>query len=509
MGIVLSNFKKAFLEEIKNSITSNTSQYYAFAANPIENTANSVANNTADDYSSMFEYNWKMLFGKKLSNSSIVPLIQNITWTSNTVYDRYDNTEDLSSSNFYVVTTPSEVGGYYNVFKCINNADGDPSTSKPDLIEESSFTKADGYTWRYMYSISTTNYNRFATSENIPVYANANMQDSAYDYSGVEVVVISNSGSGYASYHDGIVRSVSNSTLIQINNDASGDNHFYTDSAIYIYNEVSTTSQLKNITSYISNGSGKWVYLDTPANTTNIIPSTTQYKISPRVLFDTDGESEPAAYSTVNSTSNSILSVVILDTGYGITRANVSIVSNSGSGANLYCIVPPPGGHSSNPENELLMNGLGVYFEFNGYESNNITINTLYNKIGIIKNPYSLTANNTKGTAYSNTTFNQVLEANVGTSVTFDAGDTVIGNTTGAVGVVVFSNTTVIHLVGDQGFESGEYITSSNGSVSTTMTINTLGDIYTKDIIPLYVRNISDVTRANAQSEAFNLIIQV
>lgn len=511
MGIITQNFKKALIDEFRYSITANTSQYYAFVSGP--ESTNSVANNTLDDYSISYESDWKLLFGKKLSNTNVVPVIKNIPWQSNTVYHKYDGKQDLSNSNFYVVTTPEEVGGYYNVYKCINNANAANSTIKPDLVEEASFTKSDGYIWKYMYSISSANYSKFATADYIPVYSNTNMQESAYDYSGVEVITISNGGIGYSGYNDGVIRSVSNSSVLQISNEASNDNDFYAKSAIYIYNEEPATSQLKNITQYVSNTSGKWVYIDTPANTTNIIPSTTQYLIRPRVLFNTDGEEQPSAYCTINTTSNSIHSIIILNTGYGISRAEASIVSNSGYGATLYCIVPPPGGHASDPEKELNVKGMSVYFEFNSTESNTlpikIPINTSYNRIGIFKDPHSLTANNTKGAIYSNTTFNQVLEANVSSAVTFEVGDIVTGNTSKAKGMVVFSNTTAVHLVGDKHFETGEYIVSSNNLVSTIFTINTLGNIYAKDITPLYVKNIDDVARTNGQSEAFKLIIQV
>ena len=507
MGIILPNFKKTVVDEFRNSITSNSSQYYVFAANPVA--TDSVENNTFDDYSSSFENDWKMIFGKKLTNTNIVPVIKRIDWSNNTPYTKYDNTKDVSTSNYYVITTPEEVGGYYHVYKCIDNANGANSTSKPDLVQLSSFTKSDGYIWRYIYSISPANYSKFASDEYIPVYPNNNIQDAAYGYSGIEVVSISNGGFGYSTYNDGVIKSVSNTTVLQISLNASSDNDFYTKSSMYIFNEIPTEAELKKIVAYTSNNSGKWVTIDTPANTTNIIPNVTQYYIRPTVQFNTDGDFAPMAYCTINSTSNSINSVVILEPGYGISRADVSIVSNTGSGANMYCIVPPPGGHGNNPEAELNMSALGVYFEFNGYESGTISIDTLYNKIGIIKNPHSLTANNTKGTAYSSSTFSQLLKANTGSAVSFTVGDTVTGNTSKSKGIVVFSNSAVVHLVGDKSFVDGEYIVSSDNLLSTTISINTLGDIYTKDIIPLYVRNIADVARANAQSEAFRLIIQV
>jgi len=509
MGVFLSNFKSSIIDDIKNSITSNTSQYYAFAASPVANTS---ANNNLDDYTSTFINDWTLLFGKKLRETNFMPVIRNITWQSNTIYTRYDNTQDLSNSDFYVVVKPEEVGGTYNIFKCIDNANGGYSTYSPNQIQSTSFTLGDGYTWRYMYSISNINYNRFATFDYLPVYANTSLSETAFNYSGVEVVMISNSGVGYETYHDGKLQSIANSTLIQVENDASTDNHYYTRNSIYIYsNNGSFPAQLRNITSYISN-SQNWVYLDEPlSNTSSININNAFYKISPRIQFDTDGDVEPKAYSVINATSNSISNVVIIETGSDISRANAVVVSNTtyGSGANLYCIVPPAGGHGSNPENELITKGLGVYFEFKGTESNTITINTTYNKVGIIKNPYTLNSNNTKGSIYSSNLFSQILEANVSPSATFSNGDMVTGNTSGAKGIVVFSNSTVLHLVGDKEFEDGEYINSSNGLVSTAISINTLGDLYAKDIIPLYVRDIESVSRTNNQVEAFKLIIQV
>ena len=124
------------------------------------------------------------------------------------------------------------------------------------------------------------------------------------------------------------------------------------------------------------------------------------------------------------------------------------------------------------------------------------------------KNPYSLNSNNTKGSYYSSNIFSQILEANI-SSGTYTNGEIVIGNTSSAKGIVVYSNSSVVHLIGDKKFSNGEYITNSNGNVSSQITINTLGDIYTKDLVPLYVRDVNTVTRANNQIEAFKLIIQV
>jgi hypothetical protein len=511
MGQLLPAFKKATIDEIIDNISTNTAHYYCFGAHPISYTGG-TPNTAASDIESSYLNNWTMLFGKKLSNTNIVPMISNIPWTINAVYTKYDNTSNtLSNSQFYVVMPPGQPGGTYNVFKCINNANGAPSIQPPDQIQPQSFTKSDGYTWRYIYSISSSNYTKFGTDDYVPVYSDPSIVLAAYDYSGVEVVMISNSGVGYNAYNDGVIRGVISANLIQIESTASTDNNFYTGSAIYIYNTSTATSQLRVITQYTSNLSGNWVSLDRPANTTNITPSITQYKISPQVKFDTDGEVNPAAYSIVNTFSNSISSVVIIEPGYGISRANCSIVSNTtyGTGANVYAIVPPPGGHGFNPAVELDAKAIGLSFSFNKSEANNISANCLYNKIGVLKNPYALTANAQKGILYTSQYFDQRLIANVSPSAQFSNGEIVQGQTSGALGVVVFSNTSQIQLVGDKQFSNGEFIVSSNGSVSTTIDINTLGDIYTKDINPLYVQNIDNTVRTSDQSETFKIVISI
>lgn len=519
MGLITSNFKKSIIDDMLSSVQTNTAYYYAFAASPNEWTGNTVPAETSDDYSVNFYNNWTMLFGKKLTNTDIFPIARRINWTSNTVYAKYDNTSTtLSNSNFYVMTAPTETGGYYHIYKCIDNANGAVSTAKPDLIQSSSFTKSDGYTWRYLCSISDKIYSRFATDNYIPIYANSQISESAYDYSGIDIINIQDAGSGYTVFHQGTVSGVVNSTVIQISNSAGSSLNYYSNSAVYFYAN-SHSSQLANVTSSASNGSGIYITLSTSVNTSAVIPATTSYYIGPRVVFNTDGIEQPLARATVNANTYAISSIQIVDTGYGITRANVSILTsayalastNTATAANVSCIPPPPGGHGSNPVNELGIKGIAINFKFANGESNTIPTNIKYNKIGIIKSPYNVTANGTKSaTAYTSNTFNGLIDAAPGTAVTFTVSDTITGANSGAKALVAFSNTTVLKLVGDKQFVNGEviYDTSNN---QTTITVNaaSTSDIYTKDLYPLYVQNIDTTERSSTQIESFRIIIQV
>lgn len=521
MGKILPPYTKELIQEVLDNISSNTSHYYAFAANPIEYTGNSVPNVANNDYDTLFTNNWRLLFGKKLTTADVALIVENKQWTNNTVYSMYDNLSETlhSNNNFYVISPPSIVGGFYNVYKCIDNSNGAPSTIDPSTFgtptQPSTFQTSDGYRWRYIYSISSKNYEKFASSGYAPVFTNATISSTALNYAGVEFVKIVNGGIGYSTYHNGFIKGVVNNSLIQIENEASENNGFYNRNAIYIYN-VDSTSQIADITNYVSNTTGNFVTVSPTVDTSKVTASISQYKISPKVKFDTDGDSDPIAYSVINTTSNSIASIVILDTGTNITWANVEIQGNSafGSGANLYAIVPPPGGHGADPATELNVKGVAIAFNFSNTESNTIiTSNVVYNKIGLIKNPYSLSANLTTGTVskgarFTNNTFEQILKANVVTSYVFNKSEMITGKNSGSKGIVVFSNSSVVYFTGDKSFINGEEVANSMGNFVTSITINEVGDLYTKDIKPLYIENINNINRKDEQTEAYRLTIK-
>jgi hypothetical protein len=522
MGKILPSYKKAVIEEIVDNIYSNTSQYYAFAANPVAypGSVPAIANT---DYETSFINNWQMMFGKKIKAGDVSPVIAKNMWQSNTVYVRYDNTSNtvLFGNNFYVVSPQSFIGGNYYVYKCIDNANGNPSTVDPGSIgtpnQPSTFQTADGYKWRYMYSITEYNFERFASANYVPVSTDAYISSTAYVYSGVELVVITNPGSGYRAYTNGTIRAVLNSTAIQIENESAASANFYRNSGIYIYNTTEATSQLKIISSYVANSLGKFVlFAPTDRLTTNTITTgTTKYLISPAVIFKSDGDSKPRAYTTVNTSNFSIESVVMLEKGTNISWANVSIQSNYGTGANMYAIVPPPGGHGSDPASELNVKGLAIAFNFANSENLTIpTSNVLYNKVGIFKNPFALVANGRFGTAnkgskFTANSFNQLLIANVTSSATFTPGDFVTGVRSGARGTVVFSNTTQVYLTGDKNFINNERIANSSGVSVANISIQRVGDLYTKDLKPIYVENINNVNRSNTQTEVYKLTIEI
>jgi hypothetical protein len=516
MSKILPEFKQNLIQDILESVEANVSHYYAFASHPVEY-SNGIPTSVDSDYDTSFINSWLMLFGKQLSNTDIVPVIKNNAWSTNTSYERYDNTSNtlFTNTKYYAITPPEVPGGYYHIYKCIDNANNANSTVNPSSIstptQSTSFQTSDSYVWRYISSISTTNYDRFATADYVPLYSNSSIVSAAGNNAGVEVIVIANNGVGYDRHSNGTVQAVINTSTIQVQSNTIGDSFHYDDNGIYLLNNTVSTSQLLKVDTFTSNATGKFVRFTTSANTDNITPGVTLYSIAPDIVIETDGDIGPTAYCNINASSNSIHSIIVLTKGSFVSWANVSIDSPSGTGANLYTIINPPGGHGSSAENELNVQGLGINFKFSNNESNTIiTSNTLYNKIGIAKGVYYMNSDFTKGNVYTTSTFDQVLKANVTPAHTFVKGEKIKGANSKAVGYVVFSNSTQVYVAGDKDFQQGESVTNAAGSNTTTIqTINETGDIYYKDLVPFYTQSINNVNRSNNQNEAYKLIIKL
>ena len=96
----------------------------------------------------------------------------------------------------------------------------------------------DGYQWKYMFSITSANFSKFATANLVPVFANSAVTGNAVS-GAIDVIGVTYRGSNYNTYLSGTfessdVRIGGDDTLYNIANSASSSNNFYTGSYIYL-----------------------------------------------------------------------------------------------------------------------------------------------------------------------------------------------------------------------------------------------------------------------------------
>ena len=266
---------------------------------------------------------------KQITANDIALVIQRIDWDSGNIYDYYRDDIDMFQidSNGYLLLNFYIRNRYNQIFKCLWNNNGGPSTYEPVFQPgtygtNGIYQNVDGYKWKYMYTIDPGSKRTFMDSNWIPVPIDLVQGQS---YSGQTLDPTEN-GAGYGDIE-----------VINVINGGSGYD---------------------------------------PAN--NIITVT--------VTGDGAGA---AGYAVV--ANGSISDIIVTSTGKNYTYANVSITSASGSGAVAIAPASPVGGHAYDPPSELGCTHTMFVCEFNGNEAVNgvpmVPTDIEYRQVGIVYNP--------------------------------------------------------------------------------------------------------------------------
>ena len=256
----------SFIEDIK----ANDSTYYVYAARPQpwanssggnDDSAVQAVNNSVGQVE--LEVYDDLLFGKLVTDLDVSHVVPRYNWVANTVYAQYDHRDaDLYSKNFFVVTTGQN--DQYNVFKCIDNAGNTASIIKPTLQStEGVFMTGDGYTWKYMYTVDAAANTKFTTSGFIPVSGNSQVSGNAIPGT-VDIIRVSNAGSGYQVYETGLLDSILDRFTIKLPNTSSSFDNYYSNSSIYLKSGFGA-GQVREVSAY--DGTTKRITVASPVDT--------------------------------------------------------------------------------------------------------------------------------------------------------------------------------------------------------------------------------------------------
>lgn len=208
-------FKKTIADGVYQEVTSKTARYYHWFGK--ENTWQdflspfipSSTTDTPGAPSENFRYELHVrrdiLTAKLIKPSDVSYVTRRIDWTTNTVYDMYDDAIEtttgygygpaysgairLEDANFFVLTNE------YNVYKCIDNNDNSLSTYQPTGTTPDVFQTSDGYKWKFMYGIPVSLRNRFLSSTYMPV--SNSLKSQFYSSGAISSIAIENGGANY------------------------------------------------------------------------------------------------------------------------------------------------------------------------------------------------------------------------------------------------------------------------------------------------------------------------
>lgn len=408
MAEILSNsFKtdvtRLFIDDLANN------DYYVFVSG-IDTFA------PEDSQFSKTEFLEKTLFGKKILSNDIHFMIKYYPWQVGQVYVEYDDTVNLADQRFYAVVGPNDNDtGDYRVFKCLNNNNGGAASTPPNYDATNTnqiYITADGYVWKYMYVISTLEFDAYNAIGYVPITPTPSPNNPVPSTeSTVSDIVVTNplDNFGYEEYTGGVIATPYPSGTILItpftsSPDWSPITNYFTGQYIYTTNPGNGVSRLFQITYYRFNQAtgnaeirvGAELLTGVPTPDLAGVDSNANFKIFPRLDITGDGTGAVAIPNIVN---NKISSITVLDEGAGYTNATAAIID---PGSNQFLpedetttdvralIRPrlsPPGGHGFNLIDELRCKHFSFYGYITADDNTNIGDVNTYGGVGIVRSP--------------------------------------------------------------------------------------------------------------------------
>jgi len=392
MRLISNEYKTNIVEFFLDDVAIN--DYYIFAST-IDSEV--ILTNTVADKK---EFLNKTIFGKKVDSSDALPMIKNYLWRPEEVFDQYDDNVDLTNKKFYAVVYPENSNtGTYLVFKCLFNNYGQTSEVAPFYdpeVGDQIYNTADGYVWKFMYSLSIQDFDKYSAFGYVPVIeANTSVVDSK-SISHIEIEN-ANLNFGYETF-TGTIREVNNEELILVAGNGTTLNpftNFYRGQTLYV-TDTNNVSRLYSILTYrysAGTGTGRM----TVENLDSFIEPGSTYRILPKIEINGDGY-DASAIPIIDA--GQIKKIIMLNKGYGYNSATARVIdpefdfnpgnlNTSDERAIIRPILAPGEGHAMNISRELYCNSALLYAGIT--EADNIagvipSVNT-YARIGVVKNP--------------------------------------------------------------------------------------------------------------------------
>ena len=330
-----------------------------------------------------------ILYLRKITPNDVSLVAARYTWTSGTVYARWNSSIVMNGLPFYVITSANRV------YKCLDNNNGAVSTVEPSAINYTQVSTADGYVWKYMFSIPAFKNLKFTNANYIPVQKA--VSDSFYNNGAIQDIIISNAGSGYTTASITIAGDGTGAVLTPVlfGGEITGVTVTAAGSG-YSYAELTVTGDGTGAVLTANIGLNDVVSDQSVVEQTaiagaiygiNVTYAGTAYGTTvPAVSIVGDGTGATAeAYLNAGVVSH----IKVTAFGSGYSYANVVIDAPTGPGgftATAEIIKSPFGGHGYDAVEELFARRVGISSVLQA-NSELTEINQDYRQYGVLKNP--------------------------------------------------------------------------------------------------------------------------
>lgn len=411
---------------------------------------------------------------KKVEGAVMVTRRHN--WTNGNKYQGWDDNVSPTGSEypFYVINDAKEV------YLCVSSGVDDTGTHQPSTVEPNYYTDAeldvslqppepmqwkpftlsDGYTWKYMFSLTPENIYTFLSSNHIPVQP---LEDELSDGDSIEDL----------QWH-------------------------VADKAI--------GGQIINIV-VIDGGSG---YDPDPQNAPTVKVEGDGVDANGTAIVNQNGEIVKIVMATRDMVGDVETRKTITTYGSGYSRADISFEGGGGQGATARAVITSSSGLGADASSDFKTSSVLMTIKPNGDENGRFILENSFRQIGILRGPQL-----SDGTPYTGTGVKCLSALTMENNASFDHGKT-IETESGAMAYVdeVIDKVVFYHQnettglipfsVGDAVFQSDNNIKSGNVE---GITLKYGIDRYTGEV--LYIENHPRIRRDAEQQEDIKVVITV
>lgn len=539
-AIVSTPFRVVNAENFKEDIAG-SSVYVGIGKSDVWSTTTSDLTDASvpftpqDRIDDLHEAYQNMIGMKKIASSDVSHIVPRHTWSTGTVYVAWDSDDSaIYDKSFYIITSE------FKVYKCISSP-GTASTVEPTHINTDPTAESDNYIWKYMYTITVTDSEKFLTTSYMPVVTQFDPVTATVNgavSSSVNVTLDAGQNNefikvGQLVTGSGISGSVTVATKPSATSITLSSAQSIADGVTLTFGRLADTdvnyaNQTAQINSEASSTAAGIERIEVTAGGSNYDAADVF-----TVTITGDGTGATVVDAGVTVSSGAISAIALNAKGTDYTVADITITHNNasggtaGSGATARAVIAPPNGHGTDPVSELGAFYVAVNTQLSGSESGDLTVGNDFRQVTLIKEPKAFGSNATLTASTARVRKSLVLHS--GASLTGFAVDQIInGSSSGAKAYLAEIDTTnkVLYYyqnskTGYIPFVSGDTITGtlpSGGSAALNTTSGTTWygqatNGYGPEVAMnsgqiLFLENRAPINRSSSQIEDIKLIIE-
>ena len=529
-AIITSNFRTVNASHFKEQIEG-SSVYVAIGKSDVWSLTTSDTTDTtpfvpSDNLDQLGEARANLVAMKKIVPADIAHVVPRHTWTSGNSYYAWDSDDaSIFDKAFYVVTSE------FKVYKCIV-AGGGASSIQPTQTLTSPTAESDGYTWKYMYTISVADAEKFLTNSYMPVKTVSLSATAIVAVASTTTTIILTEtvpgigvGMTVSGTNVGSSKTVAaiNGSVLTLSGAPSGSVSgiltfaYAADSAAEaVLSEADYAQYLNQKASRDSSTAGGIERIEVTAGGTG-------YTNNTNVAVAITGDGTGATVTTtagITVSSGAVTAVTIANKGTNYRVADLVISGGAGSDATARAVISPKAGHGVDPVSELGGFFVALNSKLDGNDGGDLTVGNDFRQITLFNEPRDYNATPLAGNIATADTLKATsyLDFNSSATVANYTVDELIVGAGGAQAYVVEKDTSNGFLryhqnskTGYKAFVNGEVVTGQSSSQADTLeTSNAVGnpevDRASGEI--LFLENRNPISRTTTQIEDIKVIIE-